>query len=192
MTRELLPLRWKLTPLEVNVANTEELLHWLWQHAINGDLLLAHAMDGVIWGRISNDVLFISHMMDPQISPPLRLETLQQLRLFNSEREVYLWSDGINWQAVYATEFPNDNEAVLRENHILWGTKGKALENNFTDLEDGSQGLRHIVPIDASHVNEMNARHCMHIHHYLNIDETSGVTHIIYSRLAGIEVVKHG
>jgi len=75
---------------------------------------------------------------------------------------------------------------MIKEHHILWGTQGIEI-NRFTLLEDGSQGLKHIVPIDASSVNEKSKRARLCVHHYLDEDE-KGVNYIAYSRLAGIEV----
>lgn len=194
MTREILKLGWKINPVDADISTTDALYDWLSQFATEGDILLAHAVDGVIWGRISNGQLqpLTSHHIDPKISPELRVETLQQLRLFNAERELYLWRDGDGWQARHANEFHDENDpAVLEEYHILWGTKGTLKKHGFTLLEDGSQGLRHIIPIDASGVNEKNIRACMWVHHYLDKDSETGVASIVYSRLAGIEVVNY-
>ena len=43
--------------------------------------LLAHADDGVIWGEFRPDGLHISSDAFPHISPSLRVETLQQMRV---------------------------------------------------------------------------------------------------------------
>lgn len=195
MTREILPLGWEIHPVDADILNTATLYNWLSHYAADDDMLLAHAIDGVIWGRVSNGQPqpLTSHHIDHKISPELRVETLQQLRLFNAERELYLWRDGDGWQARYANEFPDENtQAVLEEYHILWGTKGTLKKHGFTLLEDGSQGLRHIIPIDASGVNEKNIRACMRIHHYLSDNSKTHETRITYSRLAGIEVVNYG
>jgi CRISPR-associated protein (TIGR03984 family) len=191
MTREILNLGWEINPVNAHMLTTDALYDWLSQFATDGDILLAHAVDGVIWGRVSNGTLHTSHEIDRKISPELRIETLQQLRLFNTERELYLWRDGDGWQARRATEVHHEHaDAVLKEHHILWGTKGTLQAHGFTLLEDGSQGLRHIVPIDASGVNEKHTRACMRVHHYLGMDSEAGVASIVYSRLAGIEVMK--
>lgn len=193
MTREILNLGWEINPVDVDLSTTDALYAWLSQFAAEGDFLLVHAVDGVIWGRVSNGQPkpLTSHEIDSKISPELRVETVQQLRLFNAERELYLWREGDGWQARCANEFHDENaEAVLKEHHILWGTKGILQEHGFTLLEDGSQGLRHIIPIDAAKVNKENTRACIWVHHYLGKDSETGVASIIYSRLAGLEVVE--
>jgi CRISPR-associated protein (TIGR03984 family) len=201
MTREILPLGWEINPVDADIPATEVLYDWLLHYMTDGDILLAHAVDGVIWGKVVDGQLSISHDVDSKISPELRVETLQQLRVFNAERELYLWQDRGGWQACYANEFPDENvHAVLKEHHILWGTKGILQKHGFTLLEDGSQGLRHIIPIDASGVNEnqdekkkkrQQVRAALNIHHYLKTNDETGVASIVYSRLAGIHVVKY-
>lgn len=193
MIREILKLGWEINPIDADISTTDALYDWLSQFATDGDILLAHAVDGVIWGSVSNGKLQTSHEIDRKISPELRVKTLQQLRLFNAKRELYVWRDGDGWQARHANEFHDENaQAVLKEYHILWGTKGILQKHGFTLLEDGSQGLRHIIPIDASGVNEKNIRACMRIYHYLSDNSETHETRIIYSRLAGIEVVNYG
>lgn len=62
--------------------------------------LLAHADDGVIWGRLDGELLSLSHSALAghtrwsTISPLLRKETLQQARAFNTTAELMLWRDG--------------------------------------------------------------------------------------------------
>ncbi len=164
---------------------------WLSSYASSGDYLLAHALDGVIWGRFTNERLVTSHELASDISPPLRLETLQQLRLFNEHSELLLWGEDNVFRARRMTDGAGKEYAAFDEPHILWGTKGQPLNNHFTLLEDGAQGLRHIVPINAQTVNQDNIRVCLRVRHYIDVQEETGVNYIAYSRLAGLEVVTY-
>lgn len=67
---------------------------WLTEQAQHHGLhfLLAHADDGVIWGRVDNDGLHTSHRIAAQ-SPQLRAVTLQQCRLFGPAGELLVWRD---------------------------------------------------------------------------------------------------
>ncbi len=55
--------------------------------------LLAHAEDGVIWGRLDGEELITSHTIAPKYSPPLRAVTLQTVRLFAPVGELLVWRD---------------------------------------------------------------------------------------------------
>lgn len=150
--------------------------------------LLAHAIDGVIWGKVEN-----GNWIMTTVEPSCRLETLQELRLFNKHEEIYIWRTGREWRCRRIADNEGSQSCdVIQEHHILWGTKGELTKDGFTVLTDGSQGLRHVLPIDASKVNEKNIRPALRVHHYLQIDEATSVTYIAYTRLVGIEVVTDG
>lgn len=169
----------KTPPDDVNI------IVWLEEQAQDGDYLLAHALDGVIWGKREGDKFIISHDIDAEISPSLTANTLQQARIFNKDRELFIWRDHDRWLAREIAD--GDKDDYFDETHILWGTQGTAQASDFTLLEDGSQGLRHIVPIDASRISEKNIRPILTIRHYCAEDDL-GVNFIAFSRLVDIEV----
>jgi hypothetical protein len=70
-------------------------LQWLSQQMYAHGLkyLLAHADDGVIWGRLDDEELITSHDVAPEYSPPLRAATLQTVRLFARAGELFVWRD---------------------------------------------------------------------------------------------------
>jgi CRISPR-associated protein (TIGR03984 family) len=138
---------------------------WLLEQAHEYSLkwLLAHADDGVIWGRADSDRLVTSHEAARNythrrnVCPPLRIETLQQARLFAPHAELLLWREGSNeetWHAGLIRDAQNSDESAkarwtdaFDEAQMLWGTHGESLSDDFTLLRDGSQGLRHAVPL---------------------------------------------
>lgn len=194
MTRAITELDWQITPQVI----TTDLNSWLAVKLQESDfLLLGHAIDGVIWGKVISGQIYLASEVDDQVSPPLMLDTLQQLRLFNHEREIYLWWDGLAWKSQESSEtrakYPvmeqtASGTGVIYEDHILWGTEGRLKDKEFTLLKDGMQGLCHLVPIDATSVNNRNTRVRLKICHYLSEDQATGLNVIVYSRLAGLEV----
>jgi CRISPR-associated protein (TIGR03984 family) len=157
MQRQIKNHRAQATPLlqrQSALPNSKELRAWLEEqvetHAsLNLQWLLAHADDGVIWGVVRDGAL-ITFASVPDVSPPLRLETLQQVRLFSSQGELMVWRDGDNfWNARLLCEVQADEDAAwfeaFDEPQMLWGTHGQHF-GNFTLLRDGAQGLRHAVP----------------------------------------------
>ncbi len=150
--------------------------------------LLALADDGVIWGRMDNGELITSDTVAPEVSPPLRIETLQHARLFNTHGELLLWRDGDNrWHArvirdAKEEEAPAWLEAI-DESQILWGTDTRSLSNDFTLMSDGVQRLRHAVPLEVKgRFKEHNRPLRLGIRHYIAEDE-DGFARIVASRL---------
>ena len=151
--------------------------------------LLAHAEDGVIWGRFDNGTLTtaekIFHKPEFEVDfPTLRLLTLQQCRVFGQNGERLLWRTGETWRSRF---LGNPQVDKIPESQILWGTHGKK-RDNFTLLWHGSQGLKHAVPFTNIALDERNklinpVR--LLVHHYITYDD-SGVARIHLSRLVDL------
>lgn len=177
----------------ITVEAISDVKDWLQKHGAQYDLkwLLAHADDGVIWGELRNKQLITSDSVAPEVSPPLRTETLQQARLFAEHAELLLWRDGDNqWHArlirdAVEGENPTFTEAI-DEPQLLWGTHGEH-RNGFTLLRDGAQGLRHAVPMELP-LGENNKTEPprLWIRHYLQ-DDQNGFTRIVASRLLDLK-----
>jgi CRISPR-associated protein (TIGR03984 family) len=177
---------------------------WLQQQAAQRQFqwLLAHADDGVIWGRLDDGHLVTSHDVaqgDAAASPycaELRTVTLQQARLFGERAELLLWRDGDNvWHARVIRE-PEEGAGdkadwldALEEWQMLWGTQGNPLASTFTLLWDGAQGLRHAVPMSLPLANDgKTTPPRLHVRHYL--DKEDDFARIVVSRLVSLEVEK--
>lgn len=151
--------------------------------------LLAHAWDGVIWGRFEGHQVVLSSDLVPEISPALRIETLLEARLFNANWEVYVWRDGKQWRQRIIEDFPreHDNPDVFGDNHILWGTSSQSLENDFTLLTDGAQGLCHAIPKKITlDEKKPTQRAKLLVRNYLKSHE-NGAVYIAMSRLVDIK-----
>jgi len=159
-------------------------VEWMREQAHKYQLvyLLAHADDGVIWGRFENGKLVTSHDVAPNISPRLRPETLQQCRLFGPQAEILLWRDAAGWHGRLAQEKLGDKH--LDELHILWGTDAVYKEHNFTLLTEGQRGLRHVVPIPVEQAVLDGRALKLRVRHILGQDQ-DGCVQIQASRLVG-------
>jgi len=144
--------------------------------------LLAHADDGVIWGRLDGDELSTSHSVAPEISPKLRPETLQQCRLFGPAGELLVWRDGNGWRARLAADGNCPAEDCFDEDQILWGTTVEDKRGSFTLLRDGAQGLRHAVPIPVNEHQVGRHEVRLRVRHYLSYDD-DGQARVALSRL---------
>ncbi len=107
MKRRIVACRASCQPVAPPAA-PEALVSWLEEQAraLRTPWLLAHADDGVIWGRCDAGGLITSRTAleeggetDP-CSPPLRAVTLQEARLFGPTAELLLWrGEQGGWQA---------------------------------------------------------------------------------------------
>lgn len=176
-------------------ADDDALYIWLEEQAKVHKLpyLLAHAEDGVIWGRFDKGSLItaqkVFHKHDFKVNlPKLRLLTLQQCRIFGEHGEVFLWQSGSNWKCRFIGKLEED---TITESQILYGTQGKEREG-FTLLSDGSQGLRHAVPLTGITFDKQGKKRPVRllVHHYITYDDT-GVARIYLSRLVDLTTHKN-
>ena len=158
--------------------------------------LLAHADDGVIWGRWQNNGLVTSHDVAPALAPELRLVTLQQLFIFGAQDEVRLWRDddspATRWRARRLSDSATDDviDDVINESQILWGSKLEALAGQpFTHVweEVSNSGMHHVVPLNVSADDLAQRRLRLLVRHYITKDEHTGEARITHSRLVGLE-----
>jgi CRISPR-associated protein (TIGR03984 family) len=190
----------KVKPIacQVQILGTAKLaidiVTWFQDQPSVGDKawFLAHADDGIIWGRLQNNQLITSDSTFPRVSPPLRVTTLQQARIFGKNAEVRLWRDNIKFKACRLEDEPNNGSSAFDEANILWGTQLEDKANGFSLVSDGRQGLKHAVPIEIAETafnrdGGMTRPLRLNIRHYLSYDK-DGQARIALSRLAELYV----
>lgn len=170
----------------------ETLIHWISNQANIHKLsyLLAHAEDGVIWGHFNQGKLVTSGEAFDKL-PVLRPSTLQQCRIFGEMGEVFLWRTDNGWKSRLCQEINASSIDFIEEDQLLWGTKQIGVEKEgFTLVADGSQGLRHAVPLVAIPFSEKQNSLQRPIHlkvrHYINYDNEDGLAYIFLSRLVNL------
>lgn len=176
-------ISYQLTGVPVDDEFNTDPAAWMVKHAQQYNLryLLAHADDGVIWGRIDNSELHTSHGIAPA-SPSLHPSTLQQARLFSPAGELLLWRDDNGWRARLVADVPGNDDDIIDEDQILWGDTVDATTNGFTLLREGSQGMRHAVPIVVTPTQLKHHQLRLRVRHYISENE-DGEASITLSRL---------
>lgn len=181
----------KCEPLEVP-ANFDIKI-WLEVQASQYTLkfLLAHAEDGVIWGKFQDGNLITADNVFSQFAK-LRKLTLQQCRIFGENSELMLWrnDDSCNgFKARLIEDKHMDNKDYIHEYQILWGTHGEQRDREgFTLLWDGKQGLKHAVPftdIELEKDGKLKRPVRLKVNHYIDYDD-AGVARIYLSRLVNL------
>lgn len=205
---------------EITTRDLSNLTIWLTSQAKTHKLLwlLAHLDDGVVWGkrlgeRLVTSVGILKEMKQQdnsqvksayEVTPELRLETLQQARLFGENAELLLWRDGDNQFHARLIEDTSDptNATWLQcfdEPQLLWGTHGipakveadNELNEKFTLIWEGSQGMHQIIPIklevDSDNKIVKSKAPKLRVRHYLN-KKAEGEARVVASRLAGIDI----
>jgi CRISPR-associated protein (TIGR03984 family) len=163
--------------------------------------LLAHADDGIIWGKIdSGNLVLIGTDEAVQLEiddVPLRAETLQTARLFSRQQEIMVWraDRGAAWQARHIIDDTGDSWVrSFDEAHILWGDTAYAAGNGFTLMEEGAQGMRHAVPLDHVPIPNQPEDGAVKnplrlvVRHYLDTDANTGFVRVGLSRLVELKV----
>lgn len=176
----------------LSVDKPAEIRTWLREMAIRHHLrwLLAHADDGIIWGENRADRLATSDEITPEISPPLRISTLRQARLFSDRGELQIWREDDDWKGCLIREARGGDTPTFTESidemRILWGTEADPLDANFTRFTDGGQGLRHTVPLTVDGSFKPGERPLrLRVRHYLGEDDF-GLANIVASRLVDL------
>lgn len=174
----------KVIPLSVQIT---DLTQWLQEKAKEYGLvyLLAHADDGVIWGRIENGQLKLAGNFFPEVKVELRTLTLQQARLFSPQGELLIWRGANNneWCGRFLCDADGNKEDLINECHHLWGTASEppGSKDGFTLMRDGQQGLLHAPPISL----KRDERAGLQVRHYIDYDE-QGQAYIALSRLVNV------
>jgi len=170
------------------------LAEWLPTQALDLELttLLAHADDGVIWGRVQSGKLTTSHEVFDTVSPPLRAETLQQARLFGPRAELLLWRAGAGWGLRVIKDESGEEGEYYDEAQLLWGNLWEQSRDGFTLVSEGRQGLRHAPPVDLASGDFDGEHHPLRlqVRHYLTTDPGTGLLRVTLSRL--IQVAHNG
>lgn len=182
---------------------------WLKSRASAGMIFLAHADDGIVWGKgIDTDdrIVFPASGGFPQADLPQMGQptwpALQMARLFDEKQEYFLWrvEEG-EWQARHIQDHTVENVSdkppnYFDESQVLWGTR---VERNLSDghfslVADGEEGFCHAPPVTARGRwgeqvrGRADRRLRLHVRHYLEEDENTGWLRIAYSRLLNVSV----
>lgn len=178
------------TPVEIDAGSfSEDLRAWLAQHmSAEMSWLLAHADDGVIWGKRQPDgTLLLSSdvFSNTDVAVALRAVTLQQARVFGDAGELLIWRTEAGFAGRLIEDATIGLEALPDEQHLLWhqGSPVKVdATAGFALLQEGAQGQRHAPPVIPSG----KRRPALKVRHYVDYDD-EGQAFIALSRLVGLE-----
>lgn len=184
----------KTIPVEIDLNSSPEALRaWLaGQMSEQMPWLLAHADDGVIWGKRQQDgkLVLSSDVFDdpdryPSVAVKLRAETLQEARVFGTGGEVRLWRTDKGFEARLLTDDSVGLETLSDERHLLWHQGNRVPvreEKGFALLREGARGQCHAPPLIPQ-----DGRPKLIVRHYVDYDP-EGQAYIALSRLVRVEV----
>lgn len=123
--------------------------------------LLAHALDGVVWGWCQGGRLRSAERRPGDPWPPLRWETLTNVRMFSRDIELRVWRDGAGTvHARRLVEVDGDRfVAAVDRQYLLLGRDVKRHDGAF-DVRRSQRGEQHAVPRGAARVE---ARHSFEV-----------------------------
>lgn len=154
---------------------------------------LAHCDDGVTWGRRSGPGApswNFGNQFFPDVSPAIRRERLQELRIFGTDAEILIWrtDSGLRGRMLRENDppagrnlsdplRPSDESRIVRGDRLI-GTS----ESGFSRITDRT-GAEQVIPIEVSdqQLQKRSVRLC--VKHYYNQDGESGAVRIVATRL---------
>lgn len=159
-------------------------------------ILLVHALDGVIWGRIKKNDLFLSCDIETgndHHSPEFRWSTITQLRMFSDKSELFLRRTS-NRHVI--TRFISENEKdtepdyrmTMSEDYLLWGNYAEPVDSVFSRLEDRRKGFVHFAPVTTDNQITVRAEKSIPVigvRHYVKEDR-SGFFDVAATRLMNV------
>lgn len=165
--------------------------------ATNLPWALAHCDDGVTWGRYDGHqaTWLFGNEVEPEVSPPLRRETLQELRVFGEPGEVLIWraEERLRGRALGDTPSdrldesnplrPYDESRILRGDHVH-----ATYENGFTRIADHRTGAEQVVPAVVTPDGLQARRARLSVRHYFQQDTESGAVRIAVTRLVDLTI----
>jgi CRISPR-associated protein (TIGR03984 family) len=193
-----------LSPLDVKAC--ERHLAWLLDHADVGSpngaaglfWVLAHCDDGVTWGYYDTDAQSwrFGHQVVPEVSPPIRRETLQELRIFGEPGEVLIWRTvtGLRGRILCETAplvdchnesdplRPSDETRLLRGDRVV-----AQCEHGFTHVTD-QMGAEQVIPMRTTETQLRAGRVRLGVRQYYQQDPETGVVRVAVSRLVNVQV----
>lgn len=155
------------------------------QHHLSGEnravYLLAHTDDGVIWGILKGKTMTLAGDVFPRVAVPLRQNSLQQARLFNTTGELLLWRTATGFEYRVIADGETAVEGSFEETQVLWGDDGQA-NGSFTLMSEGRQGLHHAPPLPNYQPRQAPL---LTVRHYVDYD-SEGQAYIALSRLVDL------
>jgi len=153
---------------------------------------LAHCDGGVTWARRDQGGQWRLSSTAFELSPVVRSETLQQLRIFGPECEVLIWRDEQEFAGRLLEERVSDSTAAdlepYEERYVLLGDRVAEQRDGFTRLISAA-GHEQAVPRELE--GAFDAGVCplrLVIRHFLRA-EPNGAVRVVASRLADLEVI---
>lgn len=156
---------------------------------------LAHCDDGITWGRydVGTKAWRLGSTVVPTVSPRIRYETLQELRIFGQSGEVLIWraDSELRGRLLLDTNPSTGKDDPLRpsdERRILRGDSVRSnAERDFTYIAD-SAGAEQVIPLKVAN-SDLNARRVrLHMRHYWEQDPDIGAVRIAATRLVELSV----
>jgi CRISPR-associated protein (TIGR03984 family) len=143
--------------------------------------LLAHALDGIIWGLVEQSNINYS-IFDGSPSPEFRWETLQQIRLFGVKDEFFMWRNSSGWQSRHIQEDAQGYSGhALTESWTLWGTDPVKTYGQFTLVREADLGIRQAFPLPYTDRRDFY----LMVRHYLQYN-SEGSAYVHISRLVDL------
>jgi CRISPR-associated protein (TIGR03984 family) len=150
--------------------------------------ILGHVTEGVIWGKIVSEKIILAHDADVTFGPPLNVNELLDLRLFNTDQELRIWKSNRTIKGCLVREDESkggcltyDEDQIFLSAHRIKSAECEGV--TFSKIQ-GPAGQTQSLPIDW---NGEKQTWRLKVRHYLEASDT-GMLMVNESRL--MDVIK--
>ena len=143
----------KIKPLEFQTS--EGIASYIEKYVKEGELIVITTSH--VWLGIWKDGKATFH---PKAEDPLNPDSLLNFRVFNADKELYMWRKGIKrFEGRIRIDSEGSSTEVIEVEHVLWGTKSDRLEGKWTKISE-DRGTEIILPYEFSlhQKTEMNRK----------------------------------
>jgi CRISPR-associated protein (TIGR03984 family) len=153
---------------------------------------LGHFDNGVTWGRLDDKAAcwVSSHDAAPDVSPAIREETLQELRLCGAHREVLIWRTHLGLRGRVILDSPGTDKAdpasPVNESRLLRGDRVDVVYANGFTLVSDKTGARQVLPMRITDPQLTSGQVRLVVRHYFQRDDRSGAVRVAATRLVGL------
>lgn len=144
----------------------------------------------VLIGKFENDLSFKNQEI-------FDTKYLQKIRVFNKSSELIIFKKNdktFGYRFIEDSINSSKEVNVIESYHILWGTKSRILDNNYSLLSE-SRGIELKIPfeLDITEDNNKNAaRVAVRVRNYIDYDENTYQAEYCDSRMLDFWLIKNG
>lgn len=149
---ELISLLSRVDPIKhIEILDYNQLSDQISKYIDGNGWVVAYLDYKVLVGRFENRLFsfFRGEIFEPKF--------MQKIRVFNDERELFIWRQGHDYKARLRVDGEGEKEECVEARQIIWGTEILCKEDGWTVITE-KRGTEIALPLPDLEVGEENNR----------------------------------